>query len=123
MLTLRDDSGISLQGAVDGVNATYLTQLPMRLDRPVDVYVNGQCLFADLDNGYSFPDAQTVILKETPLPGDTVSVRYCATPVLAGVPNAQPEGLTVLLSDDRGLPLTASIQDQPKLSANLTCCC
>ncbi len=89
MITIRDDAGAGLAGAIDGVNQTYRTSQPMRLDRVVDVYVNGICRMAELDNGYELRGVQEVWLKEAPLPGDTLTVRYSCTGVEVGVPNAQ----------------------------------
>ncbi len=112
MMTCRDDAGGSLTGAIDGSNTTYSTALTMRLDRVVDVYVNGLCRMAALDNGYFFADARTLVLKDALLPGDTLSVRYNASPAVVGVPGAQPAGLHIEPLEALG-PLSAVEIDTP----------
>lgn len=95
MKTWRDDAGGSLQGDIDGVNTLYTTSQAMRLDRVVDVFVNGFCRMAELDNGYDLISPRTLALKEALLPGDTLSIRYNAVPCEVGVANSQPQGLVV----------------------------
>ncbi len=104
MITVRDDAGDSLNGSIDGTNRVFTTSHPMRLDRVVDVFVNGACRMASLDNGYELVDARTVRMREAPLPGDTLSVRYNCTPVLAGVAGGQPGAPTVEGSEGPGPP-------------------
>lgn len=70
-----ETAGLSLAGAIDGVNQRFTTSLPMRLDY-VDVILNGRIKAALLDDGYTLPDNRTVLMREPPLPGDTVQVSY-----------------------------------------------
>ena len=94
LIAVRDDSGDTLLGTIDGVNAIFKTSLPMRLDRIIEVLCNGIVLDADLDNGYDLLDAYTVQMREIPLDGDTVMVSYFSQPERPGVPNSQPVGIS-----------------------------
>ncbi len=93
LLNVIEESGGTLTGAVDGRNRTFQTTLPMRLDRPVRVYVNGLLKVSGLEDGYDLSDARTVVLRETPRDIDTVAVDYGADPVSVGVQGSQPRGL------------------------------
>ena len=123
-MTIREDCGASLKGVIDGVNLIYKTTYAMRLDRVIDVYVNGLCRMADLDNGYILQDPYTVQMREPLLDGDTLSVRYNCNPPQVGVANAQPdelvvddvdlaEALDVSVESDAPLPVTAHVEDEP----------
>lgn len=74
-MNLTETAGFTLQGAIDGANATYNTTYPMQMDY-VAVYLNGRLKVASLADGYTIIDSFTVVLKEPPLVGDTVQVEY-----------------------------------------------
>lgn len=112
MIVVRDDAGAGLLGAIDGTNRLYTTTHDMRLDRPVDVYVNGSCRMASLDNGYDLVDTRNFRLKEALLPGDTLSVRYICTAAEPGVEGGQPPPPVVI----------GTWVDTPTV-ANLDCLC
>ncbi len=90
MIVVRDDAGTGLQGGIDGSNQVYTTSHDMRLDRVIDVYVNGTCRMAELDNGYVFLGPRQIQLKEALLPGDTLSIRYICTAAEPGIEGSQP---------------------------------
>ena len=106
---------------MDGNNVTYTTSQAMRLDRVVDVFVNGCCRMAALDNGYVLQDAQTVVLKEPLLSGDTISVRYNCSPVEVGVPGAKPEGVVVDCGRLSAPSASAVLGDPLVLHTSLAC--
>lgn len=93
LLNVIEEAGGTLGGAIDGRNRVFTTTLPMRLDRPVRVYLNGELKMASLDDGYDLTDARTVTFKEAPRDIDTVAVDYGADPVSVGVQGSQPKGL------------------------------
>lgn len=69
---------IDMQGAIDGVNRTFVTTLPMALSTTV-VFLNGRLKVASWDDGYVLQDARTVVMNEPPLPGDSVQVGFDVT--------------------------------------------
>ena len=96
MMTLVEDTEAgTLGGAVDGENRLYTTSQAMRLDRVVDVFINGLCLVQGVANGYDLTGPTAVTFREAPVPGDVVAVRYSANPIAVGVPDSQPLGMGV----------------------------
>lgn len=76
MITIRETQGDTLQGAVDGVNRSYLTSYDFYDDIHVNIYVNGRLKVRDWDDGFEVTLPKQVTLKEALLPGDSLEVEY-----------------------------------------------
>lgn len=98
-----EESGDTLTGALDGQNHVFTTSQDMRMDRVIEVYVNGLRRIGELDDGYDVVNARQIRLRQAPVPEDTVAVGYSADAVLPGIPNAYPRGL--MTNDYRPEPL------------------
>lgn len=113
--TISEKAGGSLGGAINGTNTVFTTSYDYD-DAFVQVYLNGLCLFAGLDDGYTLSPPRTVILKEAPIgaPGDadTLEIVYRANTQagggaeVGGCPDApilnllRPEITTVTVGED-----------------------
>lgn len=78
-MILRERSGDTLTGVVDGVNTVFVTTFPFVFGT-VFVYLNGRLKDPVLDDGFIVTFPNTVTLKQAPLAGpsgpDTVEVEY-----------------------------------------------
>lgn len=61
--------------APDGINTDFTTLYPFT-PGTVSVYYNGILLQADLETGYLEVPPTTVRMKEAPIVGDTLAIRY-----------------------------------------------
>ena len=113
MLRVVEESGDSLGGALNGTNKVFKTTLPMRLDRIVEVYINGLRRIDELDDGYDLTGPSQVTLKQAPVPLDTVAIGYYADPVLPGIPNAQPKDLKSLVLAPQALRAQVLVPQAP----------
>ena len=78
MIQIREKAGDTLQGAIDGVNCTYLVSYAYALGT-VNIFVNGRLKIPTWDDGFDTIAPRTVILKEPLLPGDSLEVEYHST--------------------------------------------
>ncbi len=78
-LLIRERSGDSLTGDINGANTSFLVSLDYD---PAEVYVyrNGLLLDASKDNGFTTAPPRGVVMKEAPLAGDTLEVEYRTAP-------------------------------------------
>ena len=90
---VTDESGLGLQGSLDGHNRTFTTSRIMRTDLPVEVVLNGARMFAGLDDGFVVQDARTVVMKLPPVALDTLAVKFSADALPAGLPQGTPQML------------------------------
>ncbi len=75
MILQKDTAGEGLNGAIDGVNKTFVTSADYDAER-VTVYLNGLLKVASLEDGYTLAGLRTVNLKEAPQVGDTLEIQY-----------------------------------------------
>lgn len=108
-----EESGDSLVGTVDGINRVFRTTLPMRMDRVIEVYINGLRRIAELEDGYEVTGLQQVTLKQAPVPADTVAVGYSADPPRPGVPNATPMDLMSMLLEPGAIKAQLLVPQAP----------
>ena len=106
-----EESGDSLMGALDGRNRLFMTTLDMRMDRIIEVYVNGLRRIAELDDGYEILGTRLIRLKQAPVTEDTVAVGYSSDPTRPGFANAYPQNL--MTEDFRPYPLNSRTNFRP----------
>lgn len=75
MIRLKETAGDTLTGAINGVNAVYVTSFDFD-PSTVNVFVNGRLKVRELDDGFTPQSPRTIILKEALLTGDSLEVEY-----------------------------------------------
>lgn len=115
MIQLKETQGDTLQGAIDGVNYTYVCSFDF-IPETVNVYVNGRLKIRDWDDGFVVLPPRTINMKEPLLAGDSLEIEYRTQAqtgggALGGVPN--PPALGVLV------PGTEAWQLQPGTTADV----
>lgn len=112
-MLVSEESGFALSGSLDGSNRLFRTTRDMRIDLPVEVYINGDRMVAGLENGFAVVDARTVELKEPPTGLDTVVVKFSADVLPIGLAGGTPQRLDTVVLGSAVLSATTMPQQGP----------
>jgi hypothetical protein len=120
MITIKETAGDTLVGAIDGTNIEFYTSFPF-VPETVQVFWNGRLKVRDWDDGFTIQSPTKVVLKEAPLPGDSLEIEYeSGTRTGGGADGGCPDAPKITIIQ----PGTISGEDTPgmiseKLSAKL----
>jgi len=121
MITIKETAGDTLIGAIDGANAEFYTSFPF-VPETVQVFWNGRLKIRDWDDGFVVQSPTKVVLKEAPLPGDSLEIEYqSGTRTGGGADGGCPSAPKITIIQ----PGTFTDEDTPgmnsdKLSSKLT---